>query len=73
MDWWSWCLNHGGDDWLANEDDDDDVWWLNLNVMVDELMILWDALLSEPYDLCSMYDILILHYIYIYDDWLCFN
>ena len=40
-----WWLNQGDDDWLTN---DDVVWWLNLYVMVDDLMVLWDALLCEP-------------------------
>ena len=33
------------DDWWTN--DDNGVWLLNIYVMVDELMILWDALLWE--------------------------
>ena len=31
-------LNHGDNDWLTN--DDDGVWWFNLDVMVDELVII---------------------------------
>ena len=31
-------MNHGDNDWLTN--DDDGVWWFNLDVMVDELVII---------------------------------
>jgi len=70
-----YLMSHGNivlfNDWWT-DDDDDGVWWLNLYVMVDELMIIMRCPVMRIQDLCFMYDFYKLCYI-CDDSGSCYN